>query len=108
MTMIGTAIAVLARHPAELRHRQHDDLLHPVTEVGRQRGDTQGEIAEPVRQLAVHTTLVHMRVPSADVGECDLEADVTLDQLRNLTKALAKLRPRVVCAMLRLVALRVG
>ena len=36
------------------------------------------EIVEPRRELALRAALVDVRVPAADVGERDLEADVGL------------------------------
>ena len=40
-----------------------------------------------VGELALRRALVDVRVPAADVGERDLEADVRLDQLRDLPAA---------------------
>ena len=47
-----------------------------------------------VGELALRRALVDVRVPAADVGERDLEADVRLDQLRDLPQRLAEARLR--------------
>src|SRR5258706_2739486 len=52
MTVISAAIAVLAGHAAELGHRENHDVVHPVTEVGDQRGNGTREIIETLRELA--------------------------------------------------------
>ena len=50
------------------------------------------EVVEPVRELPRRAALVHVRVPSADVRERDLQPDVRLDELRDLLQPLAELR----------------
>src|SRR6266545_3280691 len=48
-----------------------------------------------------------MRVPPADIGECDLQTDISLDELRDLQQTLAELRLRIVGAVSRHVFLRI-
>ncbi len=76
MPVIGAAVAVLVHRPPELRHRQDHGVRHAIAEVGDERRDAAAEIVEAVGELALGGALVHVRVPAADVGERDLEADV--------------------------------
>ena len=99
--MVGAAVAVLVHRAPELRHRQDDGVLHAVAEVGDQRGDRAREIVEAVGELTLRGALVHVRVPAADVGERDLEADVRLGQLRDLPQRLAERAARIVGAVAR-------
>src|SRR5262245_39232688 len=99
VAVIGAAIAVLGHGPAELGHRDHDDVRHLVAEIlseGRQRP---AELTEPQRQLAALGTLADVGVPALHVGECDLEADVGLDELSDLPHGLAEGAPRIVGAV---------
>ena len=57
-----------------------------------ERRDGAREVVELVGQLTLRGALVHVRVPAADVGERDLEADVRLGQLRDLPERLAERR----------------
>src|SRR5207237_1455503 len=84
VTVIGAAIAVLAGHASKLGHRENHDVVHPVAEVSDQRRDRAGEIVETLGELAGGRSLIHVRVPAADVCERDLESDIRLDQLRDL------------------------
>ena len=91
MPMVGATIPVLTRHSAELRHRQDDDVAHAIAEIGRERRHCTREVAEAVGELPGCAALVDVSVPAADVGERDLEADVGLDELRDLQETLSKL-----------------
>ena len=103
VSVIGAAVAVLPHRPSELRHRQHDGVGHAVAEVGDERGDAAREVVEARGELALRRALVDVRVPAADVRERDLEADVGLDELRDLLQRLAERRARIVGAVLRLI-----
>src|SRR2546428_427911 len=81
MTVIGSAISILVHRAPELRHCQHDRILHAVAEIGNEGGDAAREIVEAGRELALCGALVHMRVPAADVRERNLEAHVRLREL---------------------------
>src|SRR6185503_1931192 len=52
VTMVRSAVAVLARHPAKFRHRHDDDVVHAIAEVSDKSGNRSREIIEPLRQLA--------------------------------------------------------
>src|SRR5206468_7493806 len=39
MTVIGSAISILVHRAPELRHCQHDRILHAVAEIGNESGD---------------------------------------------------------------------
>ena len=95
VTVVRSAVAILLRHAPELRHRHDDDVVHPVAEVGDERGDRLREVVEAVRELPGRAALIHVRVPAADIGERDLESDVRLDELRDLPQALPERRPRI-------------
>src|SRR5687767_10220458 len=91
VAMVGASVAILPRHATELRHRQDDDVAHAIAEVCGQCRDGGGEVAEAIRELASCAALVDVRVPTADVGEPDLEPHVRLDELRDLHQSLTKL-----------------
>ena len=101
MAVIGSAIAVLGHRPSELRHRQHHDVRHAIAEVAHERGDAAGEVVEPGRDLAVRCTFVDVVIPVARLRERDFEADVRLDQLRDLPERLAVRRAWIFGAVLR-------
>ena len=61
-----------------------------------------------LRQLSRRRPLVGVGIPAAGFGEGDLEADVRLDQLRDLAQRVAVAGARVLRAVLRLVFQRVG
>ena len=84
MSVVGATIPVLAGHAAELGHRHYHDVVHPIAEIGDEGGDGAGEIVETLGELASRGALVDVGVPTSDVCEGDLEADVGLDQLRDL------------------------
>src|SRR5256886_4366914 len=101
VTVIGAAVSVLGDGPAELRHREDDDVRHLVAEVlgeGRERG---AEVAEAQRELAALGALANVRVPALHVGEGDLEADVGLDELGDLAQRLAERHARILGAVRR-------
>ena len=83
-------------------------LVAQPLEVGDEGGDAVTEIAEPHGELPGRPALVHVRVPSANVGKRHLEPHAAPDELRDLPQALAERRPRILRAVRREVALRVG
>src|SRR6266853_2219731 len=101
VTVVGAAVAVLRDGAAELRHRQRDDVRHPVAEILRERRERRAEVREAERELAALGALADMRVPALHVGEGDLEADVGLDELRDLTQRLAERHARILGAVRR-------
>ena len=90
VTVVSAAGAVFAGGAAELRHGDQGDVFGIVAQVAPEGGDGGGEVAEAVGKLAVDAALVLMRVPSADVGECGLDAEVGLEQLGDLPQAVAE------------------
>ena len=108
MAVVGAAVAVLANRAAELRHRHDDDVTHARAEVLRERGDGVAEVAEVVGELSLRAPLAGVRVPAADVGEGDLEADVRLDQLGDLLQGIPEGTLRIVGPVLRGDLARVG
>src|SRR6266849_2467793 len=95
VTVVRPAIAVLSHGPPELRHRQDDDVGHAVAEIPVERGQTLGELHEPLRELPLLVALVGVRVPAAHVGKGDLEPHVGLDELGDLLQAVAEPALRV-------------
>src|SRR6185503_7104030 len=83
VTVVGSAAAVLPRRPAELRHREDDDVRHAIAEVRHERVDRLRKIVEPRRELTRRATLVDMGIPPADVGEGDFHPDIRLHELRD-------------------------
>ena len=47
VTVISTAVPVLASHAAELGHRENHDIVHAVAHIGHQCGNRAREIVEP-------------------------------------------------------------
>ena len=64
-------------------------------------------VVEAHAELAVGAAFVDVVIPLARFGERDLEPDVRLHELRDLTQRLAEGRARVLRAVLGLIALRV-
>ena len=88
--MIGAAGSVLAHGPAELRHGENDDVVHPVAKVAVEGCETIPKILQTIRELAARVALVCMGIPAADIGESDLHPDVRFHQLCDLLKCLPK------------------
>src|SRR5262249_23595920 len=84
VSVVGPPITILGDGATELRHRQHDDIGHPIAELGTQRGNPVREFFQSSRALSLRRPLAHMRVPPADFRKSDLDADVHLYQLDNL------------------------
>src|SRR5215510_4930560 len=108
MSVVGAPVAVLAHGAAELRHGQHDHVAHALPQVAIEGGQVLGELGETEGELPALVALVGVRVPAPHVGEGDLEPDVGLDELGNLSQAVAKPTPRILRAVLGREALRIG
>jgi len=61
-----------------------------IAEIGPEGGDRLREIGEHVGELTFNRALVDVMVPSADVGERDLHAEICFDQLRELPQSVGK------------------
>src|SRR5688500_4679441 len=81
MPMIRAAVAVLGGRTSELGHRDDDHLDHAVTEIGGERRQAAAELIQQVRE---QTYLLGMMVPSVEIDERDLDADVGLDEASEL------------------------
>jgi hypothetical protein len=108
VAVVRPAAPVLARGTAELAGGHDEHVLRAVAEVQDERRDAACEVVETVGELAGRATLRDVRVPPADVGECDLEPHARLDELGDLQQALAERGARVLGAVLGRVPLRVG
>src|SRR5438045_540823 len=90
VSVIGPSTSVLSRGPTELRHRENHDVCHAIAEVRHERKGGFCEVIQSLRELPGRAALIHVRVPAPYVGECDLNAYVGLDQLRDLAQPLAQ------------------
>src|SRR5437764_12999736 len=104
VSVVCAACAVLSDCATELRHRQHDNVLHARgAEVCRERVDALRELREKVRELSARAALCAVRVPSAYIREGDFQTDARLDELRNLHQGASELSARIARAVLGLV-----
>lgn len=84
VAMIGAAPAVFRHRTAELRHRHDDRVFEPIAQIVHKRGQTAGEVVEPLGKLTLRPTFVDMMVSAAGFGERDLDTNLRLDELRKL------------------------
>src|SRR5438128_1579367 len=108
VTVVGPPVAVLRDGPAELRHRDHDDVRHLAAEVLSEGRERSPELTEAERELPALGALADVSVPALHVGERDLEADARLDELGDLAQRLAELAAWIVGAVRRRDARGVG
>ena len=95
VAMVGANVAVLADRAAELGHREHHDVAQPVPEVPGERREPLTQLGEARGQLPLAPALVDVRVPPGDVRERHLQAQVPLDELRDLLQRPPQPAPRV-------------
>src|SRR5713101_2220413 len=108
MSVIGPARAVLTNRTPELSHGEDHHVAHSIAEIAVQSCNALTEILEAIRKLPARVALIGMRIPTANVGESNLDPDVSLDQLRNLKQRVAERRTRIIRAVGSLILLRVG
>ena len=99
VAVVGAAVAVLLHRPAELRHREHTMSAMRSPRSVASAAMPCAKSSSRAGELAGRAALVDVRVPAAELGERDLEADVRLDELRDLPQRLAERRSRVVGAV---------
>ncbi len=90
VAMIGAAVAVLPRGASEFAHRQNRDIGHAVAQIEVKRFESRSELIQAPRQLALRTALIDVRVPAAALGERDFDADIGLNELRDLLQRIAQ------------------
>src|SRR5262245_43874146 len=90
MPMIGPTIPVLHDRATELRHGQHDDVLHAIAEVTHERGHAARQIVETVSEDADCGSFIDVMIPVSRFGERYLETDIRLDELSDLLERLAE------------------
>ena len=108
MAVIGAAIPVFAGGASEFGHRDNHRVFGEVAKIGPERGQRLRELAKNICDLSLRAAFVHMMVPTADVGERHLHAEVRLDQLSQLFQAVAKAAAGIVGAGSRRVAGGIG
>src|SRR6185436_10726794 len=92
VSVIGAAVAVLSYGATELRHRQDHNIIHPRAEVSVQSRNCLTELPQQVAELSLLVTFIHVRIPTADVGERDFQAHPGFDELRDLQQRISKWR----------------
>ncbi len=93
VAMVGSAIAVFFRGAAELGHGDQRDVCHAIAQVLMESRERLAKLRQVIRKLSrsgLAAHFVHVRVPAADVGEGHFQADVGLDQPRDLLQTFAK------------------
>src|SRR6185437_7539311 len=78
MSVVGTAVAVFVYGASEFRHGDDDRILGKVAKVRPERREGLAEIAQYVGNLSFGAAFIHVMVPSADVGERNLHAEIRL------------------------------
>ena len=96
VAVIGSAVPVLPGRPSELRHREKDDVVELASEVLRERGNPGGKVRKARGKLADRAALVHMRVPSAGIGEASDESQIRFDDRCHFPHGLAEGRPGII------------
>src|SRR6185312_16864155 len=70
-------------------------VVHLITHVLRERCKRFRKVVQSSRKLPRAVPLIHMRVPSTNVGERNFQTYIRLDELRNLHEPLTELRFRI-------------
>src|SRR5579864_6369984 len=96
MAVVGSAVPVFAGSAAELRHGDDYRIVGKVAEIDPEGGERLGEVAQHVGDLPLRAAFVDVVVPAADIGERHLYAEIRLDELSELSQAVAEAASRVV------------
>src|SRR5579863_4547230 len=96
--MIRATVAIFAGGAAEFRHRHYNRVLAEIAEIGPEGGNGLRKVAEHVGDLAFGRAFVDVMVPSTDIGECYLHAEIRFDELSELAQAVAKPSPGIIGA----------
>ena len=56
VTVIGAAVAVLARRASELRHRDDNGVFAEIAEIDPESGERLREVTQHIRQLALRSS----------------------------------------------------
>src|ERR1700680_4236543 len=108
MAVVGAAVSVLASRAPELGHGYDHRICGQITEIGPEGGERLRELMENVGNLPLRAAFVDVMVPAADVGECDLNSEVSFDQLGELLEAVTEASFGIVGVSCRLVLGWVG
>ena len=100
MTVVRAAISILANGAAKLRHRQDHHIVHSLAQVLIKRRDSRAELLQQIAELPARVSLVHVRVPTTDVGKRDFQTHAGFDELRDLQQRIAKRIARILRAVL--------
>src|ERR1035441_6247563 len=82
--MIRATIAVFMGCASKFRHGDYDNIFHAVAQVLVKRVETLTQIAEQIRELALHAAFVDVIVPAAGIEERYLQSDIRLQKLGDL------------------------
>ena len=107
VAVIGAAIAVFVRGASEFGHADEDDVAHAIAHVLMKRGNSLPQIAQQIREAAVHAAFVDVMVPAAAIEKGDFEANVRFEKLRNFLKAFSETAVRILRAIFGLVGIRI-
>src|SRR5579871_4113115 len=73
MSVIGSAITILAQRTPELAYHDHHGILPCRSHRVREAGDAGAELRHAGRQIAGCASLIHVRVPAAEIDETEIE-----------------------------------
>src|SRR5215831_1069319 len=88
MTVIGSLVSVFFHGAPEFRHRDEDDIFHPVAHIANESGEGIPELLQNGVQLPCFVTVM---VPATDIGESRFNADVCFDEAGDLLQALTEI-----------------
>src|ERR1700722_3396124 len=90
VAVVGAAVSVFAHGAAKLRHADDDGIFAEIAKVGPEGRERLREFSKHVGELAFGCAFVDVMVPSTDVGESNLHAEIGLNQLSELAQTVAE------------------
>ncbi len=63
-----------------------ENVVHMLAQILIQGRNPCSKLSEQIRELSLRATLIHVRVPTTNVSECDFQSNAGLHQLCNLQK----------------------
>src|SRR6185437_4701612 len=77
--VVSAAIAILMRGAAKFGHADEYDVTHPVAHILMKRRNPLPQVSQQIRELALHSALIDVMIPTAAIKERNLEAHVRLE-----------------------------